>query len=65
MMTTEPRKLIHITITDEDVRSIAEEAGIPDDVALARASAWSASIEDTASALINEQLVSVIESDQP
>jgi hypothetical protein len=56
---------ITITITDEDVLDLAEDLGIDNDTALLRAASWGKYIEETAQSLVNEQLASVIEHDQP
>jgi hypothetical protein len=58
-------ELLRIVITDSDVLDLAEELGIDPDVAMDRAQAWLKAIGETASTLINEQLASVVERDQP
>jgi len=58
-------EIIKIVFTDDDVRSIAEEAGIDVDVALNRAEDWAKALTETATGGINEQLYSVIVNDQP
>lgn len=57
--------LIRLIYTDADVDSIAEEAGIPTNVARERADSWANAISDTAATLIAEQLHSVITTNQP
>ena len=57
--------LINIIFSIDDVESMAEEAGIPIDIAWERAQQWAPYIEDTAVSLITEQLYSVVENDSP
>lgn len=58
-------ELIYIIFTTVDVEEIAEETGIDPVLALERAKSWASYIEDMATNLINDQLVSCIESDSP
>ena len=58
-------QLIYISISEADVRALAEEHGIPYETALARAQEWSKHITETAAALCMEQLESVVIRDQP
>lgn len=60
-----PIPIITITFTDEDVRSIAEEAGIPFGLALERAMEWGRHIEATMSGYCSEQLTDAITTGQP
>lgn len=57
--------LIEITISEEDVRAVADANGISFEVAMERAEGWAKSIEDTATSLCNEQLSSVIRTNEP
>lgn len=68
-MTSQPNnELIHIIYTEEDVRGMVDDfndrfagaAALTYDVALKRAAEWAKHIQDTAAALCNEQLESVI-----
>jgi 4-diphosphocytidyl-2C-methyl-D-erythritol kinase len=58
-------ELLRIVITDRDVHDLADELGIDPDVAVDRAQAWLEAIGETASALINQQLASVVAHDTP
>lgn len=58
-------ELFSIVFTDDDVLGLAEDAGVPADVALGRARAWAKHIAETATQLCNEQLASVVEHDAP
>ena len=63
-----PITIVKITITAEDVRGIVEEIDDPNitfDLAMDRAISWARHIEETASSLVNEQLVNVIRIDYP
>lgn len=57
--------LIRISLTEEDVLTIAEEHGVSEEVAIERAESWAKSIQETASSLVNEQLEGAIVGDQP
>ena len=71
MMTTttapeiEPIPIISINFTSEDVLLMAEELGVPYEVALDRALDWGKHIEQTMSGYCAEQLESVIKTNQP
>ena len=62
---TAPVEVIRIIFTTEDVRSMAEDAGIEPEIALDRVFGWAKYITDTMSGYCSEQLQSVIETDQP
>ena len=64
-MSNEPEEIIRIVWSSEDVRYMAEEAGVPFDLAMERARSWGKHIAGTASDVCGEQLQSCIESDQP
>lgn len=64
-MSNEPEEIIRIIWSSEDVRYMAEEAGVPFDVAMERARSWGKHIAETASDMCGQQLQSVIELDQP
>lgn len=57
--------VISLTFTNEDVIAFADELGIDPATAVARADSWASAIQDTACALIMDQLESVIEHDTP
>jgi hypothetical protein len=57
--------LIHLEIGEEDIASIAEAAGVPLVIARVRIETHAKQIAETASQLINEQLVSVAKTGQP
>lgn len=58
-------ELIRIVFTTDDVLSMADEAGVPADVAVDRSCRWAGAITDTATSLCNEQLASVVAHDAP
>jgi len=58
-------EIIRIVFTDEDVRSMAEAAGIDVQVALDRAEDWAKHVSEAAITNISEQLVSIVVHDQP
>lgn len=58
-------KIIEIVFTEEDVREMAEEAGVPYEKALEQAVEWGRHIQDTATSLCHEQLTSTITAGQP
>lgn len=64
-MSDEPVEVIRIIFTTEDVRGMAEEAGIDPDLALDRAFDWGRHIADTMTGYCAEQLESVIKTGQP
>jgi hypothetical protein len=49
-------EVLHITYTEEDVRTMAREAGVDGDAAVALAHEWGKHIADTASRVCDEQL---------
>jgi hypothetical protein len=58
-------ELLRIVITDRDVQGLAEELGVGPELAMDRAQGWLKAIGETASTLINQQLASVVEHDNP
>jgi hypothetical protein len=58
-------QLLRIVITDRDVSGLADEFGVDPDLAMDRAHRWLDAIGETASALVNEQLASVVQHDSP
>lgn len=58
-------ELIRIVFTTDDVLAMAEEAAVPEDVAVDRARRWADAITGTATSLCNEQLASVVAHDAP
>jgi hypothetical protein len=58
-------ELLRIVITDRDVQGLAEELGVDSELAMDRAHRWVKAIGETASTLINQQLASVVEHDNP
>jgi hypothetical protein len=58
-------EIIRIVFTDEDIRSMAEAAGIDVQVALDRAEDWAKHVSEAAITNISEQLVSIVVHDQP
>ena len=58
-------ELFRITFTEEDVHALADEHQVPVDLALARALEWAPHIASTATTLCNEQLASVVATNQP
>lgn len=70
-MTSQPvTEVIHLIFTSEDVLDIAEDLrndgeDIADELAMDRALGWARSIENTATALIENQLRSCIQFDTP
>ena len=53
-------ELFSIVFTEDDVLAIAEEAGVPVDLALERAHEWAKYIAEVATQQCNEQLASVV-----
>lgn len=64
-MSNEPEEIIRIIWSSEDVRYMAEEAGVPFDVAMERARSWGKHIAEWASDASGEQLQAAIMSNQP
>lgn len=58
-------EIIRIVWTTDDIKSIAEAAGVDEETALQRAIEWGKYIEETANSLCATQLASVVETDSP
>lgn len=58
-------EIIKIIFTDADVRTMAELAGVDEEVALDRAEDWARHITETASTMVGEQLASVVSENAP
>ena len=53
-------ELFSIVFSEDDVLAMAEEAGVPVDLALGRAHEWAKYIAEAATQQCNEQLASVV-----
>lgn len=61
----ESQSAILIVFGDSDVESMAKEAGVSKEVAIARAGEWANAIEQTATELCSRQLFDTIRDGQP
>lgn len=65
-MSSQPEdQFISIVFSDGDIEGWAEVTGVPFEVARERAHGWAKAVTDSTVQSINEQMLSIVEFDQP
>jgi hypothetical protein len=60
-----PIEVVRIIFTTEDIRAMARDAGIDEDIAVDRVLDWGKYVADTFTTHVSEQLDSIVRTGQP